>query len=104
MTIRRVQPELLKLTADVPQDKHFWCYDGRAFGNIRELGSALSGMSPETWQHHTSQSHNDFANWVRDVMGDDKLAADLQKATAPEAAAKAIGSRIAQLQKRRHVA
>ncbi|MBI2866036.1 MAG: hypothetical protein HYX99_01575 [Chloroflexi bacterium] len=102
--VRRAQPDVFRLLADVPQEKRFWCQDGRVLGNIQELESALPNLSPDAWQHHTGQGRNDFANWVRDVIGDSRLAADLLKSPTPGAAAQAIRARITQLQRRRRVA
>ncbi len=102
--VRRPQPDVFKLLADVPADKRFWCQDGCAFSNIKELEVALPAMGLEAWQHHTAQGRNDFSNWVRDVIGDDKLAADLQRSSTPQAAARTIGARLVQLQKSRRVA
>lgn len=82
---------------DVPQDKHFWCSDGLVLKNLGELEAALKGMGEETFKHHVSQTNNDFSNWVRDVIGDEKLSRDLQKSTTPALAAKSVASRIAWL-------
>ncbi|MBI2919256.1 MAG: hypothetical protein HYY01_14880 [Chloroflexi bacterium] len=95
--VRRPQPHVgAPLLADVPEDKRFWCQDGRVFANLQELEAALPTLSAETWQHHTGQGHSDFTNWVRDVFGDDRLATNLHKAASPEAAARAIGARLVQ--------
>jgi hypothetical protein len=82
---------------DVPQGKQFWCHDGRVVNNLPELGVALKQMDEETFRHHSSESRNDFSNWVRDVIGDDKLSRDLLKSTAQAQAAKCIDDRVAWL-------
>src|SRR4030067_2050059 len=68
--------------ADVPDDKRFWCSDGRTVKNLQELVTALEQMSDETYRYHANDMKTDFANWVRDVIGDDKLARDLLKSPA----------------------
>ncbi len=82
---------------DVPQDKVFWCRDGRVLKNLNELAAALQEMSDETHHHHVTGEKNDFSNWVWDVIGDVTLAADLQRVFNRDAAAEAVKTRLAQL-------
>jgi hypothetical protein len=82
---------------DVPQGKEFWCQDGRVLKSLPELGVALKQMDEGTFRHHSSKSRNDFSNWVRDVIGDEKLSRDLLKSTTQAQAAKSVDDRIAWL-------
>jgi hypothetical protein len=87
--------------ADVPEDKVFWCSDGRVMKNLTELEKALLEMSDETFRYHANESKNDFSNWIQDVIGDVQLADDLRRnATRPEAA-ESIATRIAWLKTRK---
>ena len=83
--------------ADVLQEKRFWCSDGRVLKSLPELGMALKQMDEGTFRHHSSESRNDFSNWVRDVIGDEKLSRDLLKSPAQAQAAKSVDDRIAWL-------
>lgn len=83
---------------DVPEEKRFWCHDGRVLKNLQELEAALGEMAEETFRYHTSETNNDFSNWVRDVIGDGKLSRDLLKSANQMQAAKAVAGRIAWLQ------
>jgi len=83
---------------DVPDEKHFWCHDGKLVKNLAELEKALNNMSDETFHYHSSEGRNDFSNWIRDVVGDEKLANDLTKAGSRTQANKAVAQRIAFLQ------
>ena len=67
--------------ADVPDQYVFWCHDGRVLRNLRELKDALEMMSDETYAYHANKEKNDFSNWVKDIIGDDKLARDLTRAS-----------------------
>jgi len=87
-----------KRLADVPDDVTFRCYDGGILRNLRELGNALAGMEEEVFIHHITGRKNDFSNWVKDIIGDEKLANDLEKSSNREQAAKAVSSRIAFLE------
>ena len=79
---------------DVSDEKRFWCHDGKLVKNHGELEKALSDMSDETFHHHVGQGRNDFSNWVREVVGDNKLANDLSKAKSRIQAGKAVAQRI----------
>ncbi len=83
-----------KMLGDVPQEKRFWCCDGRVLKNLLELETALNEMSEETFCYHKNEAKNDFSNWVRDVVGDEKLSRDLQKSISRAQAARSVGNRI----------
>jgi len=82
---------------DVPQGEQFWCHDGRVLKSLPELGVALKQMDEGTFRHHSNENRNDFSNWVRDVIGDEKLSRDLLKSTTQAQAAKSIDDRVAWL-------
>lgn len=88
-----------KMLGDVPDDKQFWCNDGRTLKNLAELEAALEEMSDDTFRYHATESKNDFSNWVRDVIGDEQLARDLLKSVSRFDAARKVNSRIAQLRR-----
>lgn len=83
---------------DVPDETRFWCQDGRVVKNLRELEDALNSMSDETFHHHLGGGRNDFSSWIRDVVGDNKLANDLGRAKSRIQAGKGIAERISFLQ------
>jgi hypothetical protein len=89
--------------ADVTQEKQFWCSDGRVLKNLPELKSALEQMSEDIFRYHSNETRSDFGNWVRDVIGDDKLSRDLQKSKTQAQAAKAIADRVDWLKSRAEV-
>ena len=86
-----------KRLGDVPEEKRFWCQDGQVLKSLPELESTLRGMGEDTFRHHASEARNDFSNWVKDVIGDDKLASDLGKSKTRMQAAKNVADRIAWL-------
>ena len=83
-----------RMLGDVPGDKQFYCSDGRVLKNLLELGAALAEMSDETYSYHSNDTKTDFSNWIKDVIGDEKLARDLGKNIAKVRAAKAVADRI----------
>ena len=90
--------EAKRRLGDVPDDKRFWFHDGKTIKNVKELRRALADMSDETFHYHLSEGRNDFSKWVREVVGDDKLAGDLGKTKSRIQASKAVAARISFLE------
>ena len=86
-----------QLLADVPEEYVFWCQDGRILRNLRDLGEALETMTDETFTYHANTEKNDFANWVRDIIKDEKLARDLSRSNNRALATKVVRDREAYL-------
>ncbi len=78
----------------VPEEYVFRCHDGRTLTNMKELGDALSVMTDETYSHHWNAERKDFSNWVRNVIGDERLAKDLENAPDRNQAARIVVGRI----------
>ena len=84
-----------KMLGKVPVEHVFRCSDGQIMTNMQELADALADMSDETFAYHSNEQKQDFSNWVRDVMGDQKLARDLAKSINRLQAAKRVEDRVA---------
>ncbi len=83
-----------KLLGNVPEDKRFWCHDGQEFRNLRELANGLNVMTEETYSYHANSAKNDFSSWVKDVIGDEKLAGDLLRSIGKAETVKFVSDRI----------
>lgn len=79
--------------ANVPDEYAFRCCDGNVFRSLQELRRGLTDMSDETYVYHVCSEHNDFNNWVRDVIGDQKLARDLLRAESRSRASDCVAVR-----------
>lgn len=88
-----------KWLGNVPEDKRFWCQDGRYFQNLQELGEALVDMSEDIFRTHVNEAKNDFSNWIRDVIGDEELSQKLRERTTNFQAAMAVSSRVTTLKR-----
>jgi len=95
-----LKQEANRFLADVPEEYIFRCCDGQILRNVKELRDSLNTMKEETYVFHVNKEKNDFTNWVRDIIKDERLAKDLQKATNRAQAAKLVASRRATLSKR----
>jgi hypothetical protein len=89
-----------KRLGDVVDDKQFWCHDGHYLKNLQELETALEQMTEDTFSYHVNEKKSDFSNWVRDVIGDEKLSRDLRKSVTKTRAAKSVAERIVLLNMR----
>jgi hypothetical protein len=83
-----------KFLSIVPEEYVFRCHDGRVLKNMKELEEALATMADETFAYHSNSEKKDFSNWVRDIIGDEKLAKDLENALDRNQAARIVTSRI----------
>ena len=99
MAIRNKE-DAQRVLRHVPDEKRFYCHDGSIFNNIHELKLGLGRIHERAYSHHVTDDKNDFARWVREVLGDDKLARDLSKAMDKGDAARIVAERIAWLQAR----
>ena len=64
----------MKILDSVPDDKVFVLSDGSRLHNLQELLDSLKVMDEEIFSHHVNDQKNDFANWIRDVFLDKRLA------------------------------
>jgi len=56
------------------KDEFFYTNGGKAIKNLKEFAFRLEKLSDEEFNHHVNDERNDFSNWIRDVMGDKRLA------------------------------
>jgi hypothetical protein len=70
-------------TVEDPQ-RYFFLHGGGELTSLEDLFVELQAMEPHVWQHHVTEERNDFATWVRDVMGDRTLAHKMQNVTTKD--------------------
>lgn len=58
-------------------EQHFYLLDGGRLASLEELFAELQTMDDNVFRHHVNEERNDFAAWVRDVMGDRPLARNI---------------------------
>ena len=92
-----VKREIRGFLADVPQEYSFRCHDGKVLRSLKDLCDAFSVMTDEIYGYHRNTGKNDFSKWVRDIIGDEKLARDLEGATSRSLAAWEVANRMVYL-------
>jgi len=92
-----------KLLEKVPAEYVFWCHDGSVYTDVNELAAGLMNMSDDTFAYHSNAEKHDFSNWVRDVIGDEELANNLERAASRLQAAEYIAARLDELAMRQPV-
>ena len=75
------------LLRKVDSDKAFLFCHGKVASDLSSLLRGILTLSSEEYAHHVFEGHNDFSNWLRDVVGDTRLAADIFSASQRQAEA-----------------
>ncbi|MEY3783903.1 MAG: hypothetical protein RLZZ230_225 [Candidatus Parcubacteria bacterium] len=70
--------------------RSFWVSNGQVLNSLIALRDALDAMENEVYLYHAGEAHNDFANWVSDVLCDTTCASDLNKAKTLNSARTAV--------------
>ena len=96
----KTKDEAKRYLCDAAPEQCFWVNNGPILKNIEGLANVLPELSSETFQHHVNKEKNDFSAWVKDVIGDKKLANDLLSSRSKDSALKKVRGRLNSLKKR----
>ncbi len=99
--VTQIKLDAARILADIADDKRFFCQDGRVIKNLMELVDGLTDMTEEVFRYHVTSEKNDFSKWIRDVLGDEKLADELYYIGSPQEAAGIVKERVASFQSNR---
>ena len=86
------------IISDTDSAHCFWTHSGKRVRNLHELEHVLSHMPMSEFLHHVHDTKNDFSVWVLDVIGDEYLAAHINKQEHPLEISKTIRKRIVSLE------
>jgi len=92
--------EARRYLCDAAPEQCFWVNNGPVLKNLEELANALPDMNDETFNHHVNSEKNDFSSWIKDIIGDNKLANDLLSSKSKESVVKKLRSRLNSLKKK----
>ena len=88
-----------RILRDANPEQCFWVNNGPVLKNLDELSRALAEINKDAFKHHVNKEKNDFSSWVRDILGDQKLAEDIAKIKSKNAIAAKVKQRLQQLKK-----
>ncbi len=83
----------------VSESEAFYLVNGKRLSSLYELRDELKKIDRKTFSQHVNRHKNDFANWVRDIIGDDLLAEAIASLDNEKDMYKAVKSRIKELEK-----
>jgi hypothetical protein len=79
----------------IEPEKSFYCSSGEACRCLDDLAQVLQTMNNKIFEHHAKGKQNDFAVWVREVIGDYYLALGFEIAQDKQDALLRLQERIA---------
>ena len=87
------------MLSDVPPGEAFRTCNGVVLRNLSELASYVMACSEYDFRYHVNDDHhkNDFAIWVRESVGDNALALELDAILDKDQYAHAIKKRVREL-------
>ena len=92
--------KLSSILKDVKPENCFWINNGPIIMNIYELVTALQNIDAKTFYYHVNKDKNDFSEWIKGTLNDNKLAEDLLKTRNQKKTIKKIKKRISYIEKR----
>jgi uncharacterized protein (UPF0218 family) len=79
----------------ISETQYFRLHDGGVIKDLKELRMVLTTMEQSLYDYHVTAERNDFASWVRDVVGDSVLANNIQHAITPKEMISIIDAKVA---------
>jgi hypothetical protein len=73
----KTKADAKRALSDVSPEFVFYVCNGEILKNLEELGKALKRIDDMAYEYHVNAERNDFSNWIKDILGDDKLAKDI---------------------------
>ena len=89
-----------KYLGDCEPENCFWVNNGPILKNLYELSDTLASLRDDLFSHHVNQDKNDFSSWIRDVIGDQKLANDIISSRNRESMSKKVQARLNALKRK----
>jgi hypothetical protein len=71
---KEIKKEIKK---NIKPETYFILKSGGVIKSLEELAMNMDTISYEDFAHHVNDVRNDFANWIRDVIKEEKLAEEL---------------------------
>ena len=82
------------LLREVPDDQALWLCNNATVQSMVELADTLECLDDTTFRYHVQRSQNDFAQWIRHVVGDRDLAREIARVKTKETLARKVEKRL----------
>jgi len=90
----------MKELKEAPAGKYFYAHNGMSIRNLNELAVAIDLMDKKIFEFHVNKDKNDFSNWVKEVIKEEKLAKELLDIKSKIASAERIHKYINRVSKK----
>ena len=87
-----------KIIGNVNKENKFFCSNEEVFSNLKNLKKGIEKMDNKIFSHHAQKGKNDFSNWVKECIGDVRLADGLI-GLSKKSSSKKIESRITYIER-----
>jgi hypothetical protein len=82
------------LLRQVPDDQALWLCNNATVQSMVELSEMLEYLDDATFRYHVQRSQNDFAQWIRHIVGDRDLAREIARVKTKETLARKVDKRL----------
>lgn len=103
------EPEILKKvdlserTRKVEPEFYFWICDGRVIKDVKDLTQAMRNMREDVFNFHVTEYKNEFSDWIRSIVKDEKLADEISRAKTSEEAYAVLSGKKVKVKKKKSV-
>ncbi|HLD97572.1 MAG TPA: hypothetical protein VI934_04465, partial [Candidatus Nanoarchaeia archaeon] len=73
-------PDAPVVADEVEPELALWLSNGLIARNLKELAVALKKMSAKEYKEYADSQKNEIAEWIREILNDERLARQLKKA------------------------
>ncbi|SRR3989304_3659231 len=95
---KKVDKSEAKFLNDVKGGHEFKLHMGCDISNLKDMKEAIDIMAERTFEHHVNSKKNDFAIWIRESIGDKKLADEIGPVRNREKIANKLEKRVKYLE------
>jgi predicted house-cleaning noncanonical NTP pyrophosphatase (MazG superfamily) len=60
-------------------EKAFYLKDGKVFSTLEKFSKELQSMTKDVFEHHVNSNKNDFKEWMKNSLNEEKLAQKVDK-------------------------
>lgn len=90
--------QVKSILSDVPGNKQFYLTNNKGIlKNLQDMENAFLDIDDATFNYHVTKDRNDFATWVKDIIGDQHLAKQLSSTKQKEKMYGFVYTRLSQL-------